>query len=86
MGSESGPLICLPQMLGELVERLETEFDSAEADGGVALLFGRMELAQGHDGLPVALFVEGDRHVEPPRIVVLVGAMIKRRSGSGLAN
>src|SRR5262245_5720731 len=46
-----------PEMESELLHRLQTEFDRAEADRCVSLLNGWVELSQGQHRLPVALFV-----------------------------
>jgi len=64
-------------MTSELVHRLQTEFDSAEAEFCFSLLDGWVELSQGQHRLPVGLFVEGDRHSEACRVIVGVGAVIQ---------
>jgi len=47
-----------PEMASELVHRLQTEFDSAEAESCASLLDGWVELSQGQHRLPGGLFVE----------------------------
>src|SRR4051812_36141420 len=60
----------------EFAEGLIAEFHRAEADARVALLLGRVQLAQGEHGLAVALGVERHRDVEPRGIVVHVGTVL----------
>ena len=73
--SPSSPLQRI-DMPCELVEGLAAVLDGAESDRAVALRPGRVELAQGDDGLPVALLVEGDDGAEAVGIVVFVGAVV----------
>ena len=54
-------------MASELLHRLQTELDSAEADLCISLLDGWVELPQRQHRLSIGLFVEGDLTVESPR-------------------
>src|SRR4029077_10526077 len=62
---------CL-DMARELFERLVPIFDCTEADAGVALRFGWMQLTHCDHGLAIALFVERDGCPEPRRIVIAI--------------
>jgi hypothetical protein len=64
-------------MARELLHRLQTEIDRAEADLCISLLDGRVELPQGQHRLSVGLFVEGDRHSKAGRVVVDVGTVVR---------
>ena len=51
-------------MASELLHRLQTEFDRAEADPGISLLDGWVELPKRQNRLSIGLFVEAHRHSE----------------------
>lgn len=71
------------KILGQLAERLVAKLDGPESDGGVALVFARMELTKCQNGLAVSLFVECDCHAEPLWIIVQVRTVIKDQPFSG---
>src|ERR1700745_3734690 len=71
-------------MARELFKRLVTVFDSAKADGRIALSFGWMQLTQGNHSLAVALLVESDRRPEPPRIISVIRSVINLDQGRWL--
>ncbi len=62
-----------PEMVSELLHRLQTELDSAEADLCVSLLDGWVELPQRRHRLSIGLYIEDNRHSEACRVVVGVG-------------
>ena len=70
-------------MVGELLHRLQTERNSAEAEFCVTLLDGRVELAQRQHRLSIVLFVEGDRHSKACRVIVGVEPVIQHQPLGG---
>jgi hypothetical protein len=66
-------------MVGELLHRLETELDSAEADGRSSLLDGWVELSQRQHRFPVGLFIEDNCHSEACRVIVDIGPVIQHQ-------
>ncbi|HEY5874981.1 MAG TPA: hypothetical protein VIT64_06750, partial [Ilumatobacteraceae bacterium] len=68
-----------PEMVSELLHRLQTELDRAEADACISLLDGWVELPQRQHRLSIGLFVEGQRHSEARRVIVDVGAVIQHQ-------
>ena len=66
-------------MVSELLHRLQTELDRAEADGCSSLLDGWVKLPQRQHRLSIGLFVEGQRHSEAGRVIVGVGPVIQHQ-------
>jgi len=58
-------------MASELLHRLQTELDSAEADGCNSLLDGWVKLPQRQHRLSIGLFIEDNRHSEACRVTNL---------------
>ena len=51
-------------MVSKLLQRLQTELDSAEADACISLLDGWVKLPQRQHRLSIGLFIEDNRHSE----------------------
>ncbi len=66
-------------MVSELLDRLQSELDSAEADGCISLLDGWVKLPQRQHRLSIGLFIEDDRHSEACRVIVGVGPVNPER-------
>ena len=64
-------------MMSELLHRLQTELDSAEADGCNSLFDGWVELPQRQYCLSIGLFIEDNCHSEACRVIVGVGPVIE---------
>src|SRR4249920_385160 len=61
------------EVVSELLHRLQTELDSAEADGSISQVDGWVELPERQHRLSVGLLIEGQRHSEARWIIVGVG-------------
>ena len=49
-------------MVSQFLQRLQTELDSAEADGCISLLDGRVELPQRQYRLSIGLLIQDNCH------------------------
>ena len=58
------------EMVSELLHRLQTEFDRAEADACISLLDGWVELAQRQHRLSIGLFIEDNGYSKACRVIV----------------
>lgn len=67
-------------MAGQLVYRLKTELDRAEADTGSSLLDGRVKLPQRENGLTVVLGINGHCGAKACWVVVDVGPVVHDES------
>jgi hypothetical protein len=66
-------------MVSELLHRLQTEFDRAEAEFCISLLDGWVELPQRQHRLSIGLLIEDNCHSEACRVVVgsaMVGVLL----------
>jgi len=70
-------------MVSELLHRLQTELDSAEADGCISLLDGWVERPQRRHRLSIGLFIEDNCHSEACRVIVGVGPVSSTNLSTG---
>jgi hypothetical protein len=66
-------------MVSELLHRLQTELDRAEAEFCISLLHGWVELPQRQHRLSIGLLIEDNCHSEACRVIVDVGAVIQHQ-------